>query len=186
MLSGVGFVALYDTVDWQRTQAVALRSLVLVSICLSLVSAVPFIPAGDIHLADNRFHALSPSDAQTLGTDLEGRIESDATVFTVQPLYPIHADRKATAGLSREYWLLLRAREENPVMREYRERVIRELRRGDASHVIVDVRMELLFDRHPELESAVEESYCPVSDDELFEREGANLFVRADSAPNCA
>jgi hypothetical protein len=184
VLSGVSIAETMDSRHLNRDHLSVAIGILVVSFVVALITA-PVV--GAFGAVDKPYDpgVGTVTGIQTAGADLESRSNPGEEIFTVQPLYPLEADRHNYNDLSRAYWVMLREPESDLAV-SWKTRILSGLRDGDVQYVIIERRMENLFRVHPELSGAIERNFCPVTTDTgVYNRLNARLYSYSEDAPGC-
>jgi hypothetical protein len=124
------------------------------------------------------------AEVEAVNDDVGSRLDAGESVLVAQPMYVFESGTRQTGDLSRGYWIMRHAPDSAPA-RRLEARLLSRIDDGSVQYVIVDKWTRILLERSAALDSAVEENFCPVADDEVYEATGADLYVRSEAAPDC-
>lgn len=122
---------------------------------------------------------------QAVGSDLSERTAGKEMVFTAVPIYALEANLSNAGNLSRSYWPLV-VTPDTELAESIKNKIINDLRSGRVSYVIIEPRMERIFNTYPEIEALIESNYCRVeSGQSTYGEVRAHLYKLDRNEPTC-
>jgi hypothetical protein len=155
VIAGTLIVDLYEIVEFESSGAT--EFVLLLVVVLTIVQ--PFVLA-PLSLPINN---PSVGYVQTVGQDLADRTNPGDRIFAAQTHYVTESGRKPAADLSHEYQRLIRA-PSSPESERLKRQILANIGTSTTPYVILEDRMETLFDEHPGVQRLVRACYEPLSD----------------------